>query len=318
MTSAAPKPIRIFRPGTFTSVEGVEVSFGAAELQAIAEGYDAAANPAPLVIGHPKMDDPAYGWVSGLAVEDGMLVAHPDRVEPSFAEIVREGRYAKVSAQFYPPDHPHNPKPGVHYLKHVGFLGAHAPGVKGLGTVSLADGEAGPLLTLDLDPTTQEKPMPDPEKKELSFAERQAELDKRETAIKAREDEAAKAARDARHADHVSFAETMVEGAKLAPAGKQLLIGVLDELGERSEVVSFGEADADKMTPVAALKKLLGGAKPLVSLGEHAGADKAIKPEGDPNEIARKAQSFAEAEAKEGRTITIAQAVRHVMKKGDQ
>lgn len=319
MTSATSKPIRIFRPGTFTSVEGVEVSFGAAELQAIADGYDAAGNPAPLVIGHPKMDDPAYGWVSGLAVEDGMLVAHPDRVEPSFAEIVREGRYAKVSAQFYPPDHPHNPKPGVHYLKHVGFLGAHAPGVKGLGTVSLADGDAGPLLTLDFDPKAQEKPMPDPDKKtELSFAERQADLEAREAAVKAREDTASKAAREARHADHVSFAETMISGAKLAPAGKQLLIGVLDELGDRSDVISFGETDADKMTPVAALKKLLGGAKPLVSLGEFAGADKVVKPEGDPNEIARQAQSFAETEAKAGRTITIAQAVRHVMKKGDQ
>lgn len=250
------------------------MSFGTDELQAIADGYDAAANPAPLVIGHPKMDDPAYGWVSGLSVEDGMLVAQPDRVEPSFAEIVREGRYAKVSAQFYPPDHPHNPKPGVHYLKHVGFLGAHAPGVKGLGTVSLADGDAGPLLTIDLSPNTQEKPMSDPEKKELSFAEQRAELDAREAAVKKREDAAAKAARDARHADHVSFAETLVEGAKLAPAGKQLLIGVLDELGERSDVLSFGEGEADKMTPVAALKKLLGGAKPLVSLGEIATPDK--------------------------------------------
>ncbi len=251
------------------------MSFGAAQLQAIADGYDAAANPAPLVIGHPKMDDPAYGWVAGLAVEDGMLVANPERVEPSFAEIVREGRYAKVSAQFYPPDHPHNPKPGVHYLKHVGFLGAHAPGVKGLGTVSLADGEAGPLLTIDLVPTAQEKTVADPEKKcELSFAEQQTELDKRETAIRAREVAAEKTARDARHADHVSFAETMIEGAKLAPAGKGLLVGLLDELGDKAEVVSFGEGDADKLTPVAAMKKLLGGAKPLVSLGEFATPDK--------------------------------------------
>lgn len=106
-TETAPT-IRIFRPGTFTSVEGTEVSLGEAELQAIASAYDPAKDPAPLVIGHPKMDAPAYGWVKSLSIDDGFLVAHPDQIEPSFAELVREGRYKKVSAQFYPPKHPAN------------------------------------------------------------------------------------------------------------------------------------------------------------------------------------------------------------------
>ncbi|MBX9727489.1 MAG: hypothetical protein K2X31_01145, partial [Sphingopyxis sp.] len=103
-----------------------------------------------------------------------------------------------------------------------------------------------------------------------SFAEREASLDAREQELTAKEAKLAKDARDARHADHVSFAEGLISEAKLAPAGKGLLVGLLDQLGDASDVVSFGETDADKMAPVAALKKLLSSAQPLVSLGEMA------------------------------------------------
>lgn len=276
--SDSPQPIRIFRPGTFTSVEGTQVSFGAGELQAIADAYDAAADPAPLVIGHPRIEDPAYGWVDRLAVEDGALVAYPGDVEPSFAELVRQGRYRKVSAQLYPPDHPANPKPGGWSLKHVGFLGAHAPGVKGLGTVSLAAGDAGDLITIINQETVMSDKktgeQPKGEDQAASFAEREAALAEREAGLKKREDAAAKAAADARHADHVSFAEGLVKDAKLAPAGKAKLVAIMDRLGETPDVVSFGEGDGDKLAPVAALKSLLSGAKPLVSLGEAAPAEK--------------------------------------------
>ncbi len=283
--------IRIFKPGSFTSVDGSRHSFSRDDLVQAAAAYDAEGDPAPLVIGHPLTDHPAYGWATGLRLEGDQLIAEVDKVAPEFAEAVNAGRYRKVSASFYPPTHHGNPKPGKWYLKHIGFLGAAAPAVKGLGTVSLAEGDADGLVSFAL----HESPDNDPSQetsnvttktddKPVDFAERQRELDEREAAIKAREDAAIKAARDTRHADHVSFAEGMVSQGTLAPAGKALLVGVLDQLGEASEPVSFGEGDADKMPPAAALKKLLGGAKPLVSFAELAPKD------GDPK---GKVASFA-------------------------
>jgi phosphoglycolate phosphatase-like HAD superfamily hydrolase len=53
-------------------------------------------------------------------------------VDPDFAEGVEAGRYRYVSASFYPPSDPNNPKPGNWYLRHIGFLGAQPPAVKGL------------------------------------------------------------------------------------------------------------------------------------------------------------------------------------------
>ncbi len=255
-----PPTIRLARIGTFTSVEGVSVSFTEAMFAATAAAYDRAADPAPLVIGHPALEDPAYGWVDRLAVENGELVATPSDVEPAFAEMVRAKRFPKVSARFYPPQHPANPKPGNWYLKHIGFLGAAAPGIKGLGTVNFADGADEGAATFDF--SEQE----DNIMNEASFAERTNALDERERDIKAREDAANKAALAAIHAGNVSFAESLVASAKLAPAGRDLLVGVLDHL-DAAAVVSFGEAG--DMAPAAALKKLFDGAVPLVSFGEH-------------------------------------------------
>ncbi len=135
------KLIEIFKPGTHTTMDGRKVSFSEGEVSAIAMGYDPKLHKAPLVVGHPKSDDPAYGWAGKLEFSDGVLKATPEQVAVEFSELVNAGRFPKVSASLYPPDHPHNPKPGQYYLKHVGFLGAMAPAVKGLQPANFAEEE---------------------------------------------------------------------------------------------------------------------------------------------------------------------------------
>ncbi len=130
--------IQIFKPGTHTAMGGDEISFSEDDVAAIAENYDAAVFAAPVVVGHPKVDAPAYGWVKGLQVVGGHLVAELDEVDPDFAEAVSAGRYKKVSAAFYGPANKSNPKSGAYYLRHVGFLGGAAPAVKGLKPVTEA------------------------------------------------------------------------------------------------------------------------------------------------------------------------------------
>lgn len=285
--------IRIARIGTFTSNEGVKVSFGAKELADAASAYDPALDPAPLVVGHPKIDAPAYGWVSGLAMDGDVLVATPDKIEPSFAELVREGRYPKVSAQFYTPDHPGNPKPGAWYLKHIGFLGGHAPGIKGLGTVQFAAGDDEGALTFDF-PTDGDNDVT--KITEASFAERAAALDARDAELKAREaeiaareQEDAKKAAAARHAENASFAEGLVSSAKLAPAAKGLVVGLLDHF-EATAVVSFGEAG--DMAPADAFRKLFDTAQPLIDLREVG-----QKPDGDKSYVSFAAPDGYEVDA---------------------
>lgn len=124
-------------------MSGAVVNLSEADLAACAKAYDPALHEAPLVIGHPKHDAPAYGWVQSLDADKAGLNASPKQVDVQFAELVDKGSFKKISASFYTPDAPNNPVPGVYYLRHVGFLGAQPPAVKGLREVAFAEQEDG-------------------------------------------------------------------------------------------------------------------------------------------------------------------------------
>ncbi len=139
--ATAHKPLHIFKPGQWTTLGGETIAFSEADLQATAQAYDPKKSKAPLVVGHPKTDDPAKGWTVSLSASERGLFAAADKVDPAFAESVRSGAYGTVSAKFYRPEDPNNPVPGVWYLRHIGFLGAHPPGVKGLDDPEFAEAD---------------------------------------------------------------------------------------------------------------------------------------------------------------------------------
>lgn len=136
------KPFRIFRPGKHRAACGTVVEFTEEDLKRAVAAYSPALYAAPLVIGHPKTEDRAYGWAESLTYEDGHVVVHPDKVNPEFSELVEQGAYRNRSASWYMPDHPSNPSPGNLYPKHIGFLGAVPPALKGLGDVAFTEGAA--------------------------------------------------------------------------------------------------------------------------------------------------------------------------------
>lgn len=135
-------------------MSGTVIDFTEADLKATAEAYDPKLHEAPIVVGHPKIDAPAYGWAKTLTYSDA-LEAEPDQVDQAFAELVNAGRFKKVSASFFMPNAPGNPKPGVYYLRHIGFLGAQAPAVKGLKNASFAEGTEGVIEFGDYGDTMQ-------------------------------------------------------------------------------------------------------------------------------------------------------------------
>lgn len=145
---AEAKPFEIFRTGAHTPMNGAPIDFGDAELAAIAAAYDPTVSQAPIVVGHPKLDAPAYGWVSGLEIRGDRLAAVPEQIDPAFADLVRAGRFKTVSASFYRPGQAANPKPEGWYLRHVGFLGAQPPAVKGLRPAEFA-GDDDDCLTVE-------------------------------------------------------------------------------------------------------------------------------------------------------------------------
>lgn len=144
------KRLQIFRPGKHTATNGKVYEFGEAQLTAAAAAYDPAVHEAPFVVGHPKMDAPAYGWAKSLSFADGFVQAQPHQVDAAFAELVNAGRFKKISATWYLPDAPANPVPGTLYLRHIGFLGANPPAVKGLRAASFGEGDEGVIEFADM------------------------------------------------------------------------------------------------------------------------------------------------------------------------
>lgn len=271
--------LEIFKTGTFTDMSGQVLSFSAADLQATADAYDPALFRSPLVVGHPKLDDPAYGWVSKLSVVNDTLQAAGDQVEPKFAEMVNTGRFPKMSASFYTPNSPSNPKPGVWYLKHVGFLGAQAPAVLGLKPASFAAADeqiitvefaaAGADTTIESEKTN----VTTKEKESAEFAEQKAQLDAQQANIEARELALKNKEQAARTTEIAAFAESLVKEGKLLPreqAGMVAFMAGLDDAG----TVSFASPDGDVKKPSGEwLREFMSGLPQRVDFAEHSRAE---------------------------------------------
>jgi hypothetical protein len=136
--------LHIFRANKRAEESGVTF----ADVQEAVANYDPALHEAPIVIGHPKLDDPAYGWVDSLSLVSKTVLAAPKQVVQEFADWIDRGLYKKISASWYGKTNPDNPTPGKLYLKHVGYLGAVPPKIKGLPDSSFAESE-GEVLTLE-------------------------------------------------------------------------------------------------------------------------------------------------------------------------
>ncbi|QOK91991.1 hypothetical protein HF908_11190 [Ralstonia pseudosolanacearum] len=126
-----PKLFQIFRAGTFTAMSGKQMTFSEGDLHNMASAFDPQRRSAPLVLGHPESDQPEMGQAQKLLVKGGKLYVLA-LVGEVLDALVNSGRYKKISAAFIEPFASNNPTPKAYYLKHVGFLGAMPPSVKGM------------------------------------------------------------------------------------------------------------------------------------------------------------------------------------------
>ena len=65
----------IFKVGKHTSSNGVEKDYSLDDLKFIAESYKPSEHEAPIVVGHPVDNSPAFGWIESLKVKGDKLLA---------------------------------------------------------------------------------------------------------------------------------------------------------------------------------------------------------------------------------------------------
>lgn len=137
-----PSPIEAFTVGRHVSMSGRTLEVTPDMLREIAETYDPAVHEAPVVVGHPKSNAPAYAWVEGVQVVGDTLLYTERDIDPAFSEMRASKRFKKRSVSLYAPDDASNPTPGKWHLRHVGWLGATPPAVKGLKDHDFGEGDS--------------------------------------------------------------------------------------------------------------------------------------------------------------------------------
>jgi len=240
--------IEIFRAGKRPDSSGNLTEIKISQLAQAVTAYDPNLHEAPAVIGHPKDNAPAYAWVKGLSLEGDTLKAELAQIDPEFSEMVQAGRFKKVSASFYLEDSPHNPKPGKLYLRHVGFLGAMPPAVKGLRNPEFSEDEKGVVnFSIEMEDNAEIKAL-------------RAENEQ----LKAKE----------RTRKNLEFAEGLVSVGRLAPIAKAKALEILNyaEECDQAGIINFneGESMAQKVREFLALQPK------VVSFGEFATKERAV------------------------------------------
>lgn len=121
----------VFNAGWHTDANGNKKLWTTDDLDRIVNTFRPSFHEPPVVIGHPDDRAPAYGWVEGIKrVGNDLFLKYKD-VAAEFQEWVKTGRYRKRSISLYPDGS----------LRHVGFLGAKPPAIKGLPDFAFADND---------------------------------------------------------------------------------------------------------------------------------------------------------------------------------
>lgn len=312
-----PSPvIHLFKPGTHVDMGGQQLTFGESDLAATVAAYDPALHEAPLCIGHPAHDAPAYGWVKSMHMAADGPEAIPHQVNSDFAELHKSGAFKKVSASFYPPASPHNPVPGVYYLRHIAFLGAQPPAIKGLRAAQLVNyAEQDDCITIEFsegEPVASPPPQSPTKEEQTVTPEEIAALQAKNTALEQQlnAERAARAqeAADRAHEKNLAFAEQLAADTRIGKDSVPVIAAAIDAL-QAAENLNYGEGDAAKPLHQV-FTETLSAMPPRVEFGERATADKTAT---DADQAEDDAVQYAEGTPQE--SIDLDKKIRAYMKK---
>ncbi|MBI5410165.1 MAG: hypothetical protein HZA14_12445 [Nitrospirae bacterium] len=297
--------ISIFKTGAHTDSAGNTADYDETYLDGIVSKYNPAKHTAPVVIGHPKVNAPAWAWVDSVKREGQILYYRERDPQPEFNEMRKRGLFKKRSISLYSDGS----------LRHVGWLGAQPPALKGLEDVVFNEGDqitiefneeggsmldeikkmfsdmraeiksivAGAKKGENIDMTEQEIQQKINEgitaalkKKDAEFTEaiktKETEFSERESALKKKEDALNAKATEGKKKAVADFCEGLKKEGKLLPVMDKLGMGVTEFMNQISGIettIEFGEgADKKKQTLIEFMQAFLTALPKQIEFGE--------------------------------------------------
>lgn len=236
----------IFKTGKHTSNSGETKEYNAEDLDKMISKFES--GKVPLVIGHPKTNDPAWGWIKSLKRVGDTLYAEAENVVNEFAEMVNKKMFPNRSISINPDGS----------LRHVGFLGAVPPAVKGLGEVSFSEDVDSIEIKEFNEPDIMEKLV-----ENLNEQLNRLESLKNEMKIRAKE---------AKAEEFSDFIEKCENEGKTLPAMRNNITALFNALDEHDKT-EFSEGNSE--SSIAILKEFLSSLPKRIEFNEVA-----KKPEG--------------------------------------
>lgn len=251
--------VEIFRAGKHVDSQGRSRDFSVADLDRMVGSYQPAQHEAPVVIGHPKDNAPAWGWVEALKRDGAVALAKFKQVQPEFADMADQGLFKKRSISLYPDGS----------LRHVGFLGAQPPAVKGLRDFSL--GDANECSSYEFQeggagagPQQQEGDMPTVDELQAQLAREKEAREAAEAKARAADEKAAKATKDFAEAETkrkktelAAFVDQGIKDGRMLPLWKEQGIVEFMQALDGGEVRTFEFAEGKKESPAAWFKTFI-------------------------------------------------------------
>jgi len=273
--------IEVFKAGEHTASSGESKTYTTTDLDAIVSKYkEQSDHEAPVTIGHPANNQPAYGWVESLKRKGDVLLAKLKDVSEDFADLVKNGRFKKRSIALYPDM----------TLRHIAFLGAVPPAVKGLKDIVFAEGEytehetnynkkEKSMLTTEELQSQIEKMKADFEaekKTKDTLLEKFKAVESENIALKAQlknmESSLLSSQKATRKAEFQAFCESLESEGKLTPALKPAALDFMEIMQFQSE---YEFSEVGKKWPVSAFQDFLKSLPVQVEFQEVAKKDNA-------------------------------------------
>lgn len=262
----------IFKTGKHTDSTGNTKEWTEEDLDKIVESYDPQKHEAPIVIGHPKTNAPAFGWIERLKRVGDTLYAYPKQLANEFVEMVKQGLFKKRSISLYPDG----------TLRHVGFLGAQPPAVKGLPDVEFKDSNMSISLESDEHKDLEEPEQPDVKEleekiknyeeqiKNMLNKEREFEnLQNKYAEILSEKERLEKEVEKQKHAAQVKEFEEIVDNAieqgRLLPKLRDNVIKIFEVI---SSVPIYEFSEGVKTQPVSLIKEFIESLPKMIDLGD--------------------------------------------------
>lgn len=310
----------VFRTGRHRDRLGVEHCITAADVDQAIKAYKA--GTAPVVVGHPALNAPAFGWIDAFRRLGDRVQARCSQVVSEFADMVERGMYRNRSISFN--------SDGT--FRHVGFLGAWPPAVKGLELIQFAESEGVTIMDVSnealqetsLEPqefaagsNSQESvlPLAEPADAPTNYQELCRELEVRVLQL---EGNIASEQAKSRKAEYGRFVDELVQNRLLAPQQKGLLVEFMEFLASAGNR-EFGEAEQPVLTVFTDLLKGMQEQfkRPKVEFGEFSQAAMAVNDVVAAPELARQARLMIDRAARSGQYLSASAAVNEVLRGGN-